>query len=104
MLPWIAVGTGAGLIAAGGVVGLLANGDFDEAEGIAGRSTTEDDVRLTDYEDTRGRGESKAMLANVLYGAGGLAAAAGVALLLLDGPGGASVFGVPGGAGLRVGF
>ncbi len=73
-LSYIVLGSGAGLIAVGGVFGLLASQDETEFQNAAPTDTT---LRIA----ARDSGKTKAMVADGLFVAGGIAAIVGTYLL-----------------------
>jgi len=94
-----AISLGAGLLAAGALVGLLAYQDVTERDGLVQESLT-GDVRLAQVREQDAAARSKALVANVLFGAGALSAVAGAVLWLSSheaAPAAASLAPVPGG-------
>ncbi len=78
-VPWLVLGGGGALAAGGAVFGVLAGSARDERDALKGAGTTYDA-----YQEKQETAKSRALVANVLYVAGGVAAATGVVLLLLD--------------------
>ncbi len=83
LVPWIVVGAGGALAIGGAVTGLMALSAESDLE-----DTCPMDACDPGFEDTRDRGKTLATVADVLFVAGALTAAGGLALLFLldDGP------------------
>ena len=81
-MGWLApatVGLGAALLAGGGVFGWLSSQSVEDRNALVGKSW-DDDIDCSDYQkhdDTAGR---RALMANVLLGAGAVAAVSGVVM------------------------
>ena len=107
-VPWATMGLGAALLGGGGIFGLLAAQEEEARDGLAadaeGRSHR---VRYPEYAEHDDAARSRALVANVLYGAGAVAIAAGVILWVAGGDAGEAGVSVrplvrPGLAGLAV--
>ncbi len=79
VFTWIAGGVGLAALATGAALAALADADHDEWEQV--RQERKDQQR---WADLRQAGEDKALAANILFGMGGAAAAAAVALFFLE--------------------
>ncbi len=79
-VPWLALGGGAALLAGGAVFGMLAVQARDERDALKGTDPFHDEIEARQQE-----AEGRALVANVLLGAGGVAVVAGVVLLLVGG-------------------
>ena len=88
-VAWTALGVGAALLAAGSVVGLAAANAEEERDQLVASSRTED-VRMSRYEEADATARSRALTANVLYGAGALAAVAGGVVIVVTDTGAAA--------------
>ncbi len=85
-LPMATVGLGVVLLGSGGVFGLLADGEMEERDSLAAEARTmTHDIRYSAYSEHHEAARSRALVANVLLGAGALAVASGVVLLLAGG-------------------
>ncbi len=76
ILPWLSIGAGAAAVGVGGVFTGLALSDRDEAEDLAPGEARQDAV--SGFEGSR-------TMSYIMYGTGGLLAAAGIAMLYLTG-------------------
>ena len=83
ILPWITVGAGVAVLAAGGVVGVLAKGAAGKRDDhlAAGPSAAGADVAV--LMDNHDSAKSQAMVSNVLLVSGGVVAAAGAVFVIL---------------------
>ena len=80
LVPWLAMGAGGALLAGGAVFALLAGQSRDERDALKESRTFHEEI-VAKQEEAEGR----ALLANVLLGAGAVAAGTGVVLLLVGG-------------------
>ena len=78
MLAWVTIGGGAAALAAGAVFGVLSRQALERRDALATDPTT-----WAEYQQEDDAARSRSLLANVLIGVGGTAAAVGVVLLLL---------------------
>jgi len=96
--PWATMGLGAALLGGGAVFGRLSAAEEEARDSVAGDARADDNrASYDDWEAHDEAARSRALVANVLYGAGGVAVVAGIVVLLVGGeePGEASVTAVP---------
>jgi len=90
LLSWAVLGGGTVLLAGGTVFGLLGRRANDDLERFAATPGTATEAEARDARDAS---DSHALTANVLFGAGAVAAGVGLYLLLTSGPEGAAAGG-----------
>ena len=80
LVPWLAMGAGGALLAGGAAFAVLAGQSQDARDALKGTGAFYDDVQAKQDE-----AEGRALVGNVLLGAGAVAAGTGLVLLLLGG-------------------